>query len=83
MRCKQAHQGHQNINPDNKGASEIWMSLNTLNQIHKFNDEIPGTRYDNLLKYVTIQKWGIKKPQTRSHNPRVPKSILQKTEDYI
>ena len=38
----------------------MWMSLHTLQEIHKINDEISGTRHDNLFKHVPIQKWDIK-----------------------
>ena len=46
---------HREINPDNEGASEMWMSIHILQEIHNINDEIYGTRYDNLFIYVPIQ----------------------------
>ena len=61
----------------------MWMSLHTLQEIHKINDEIPGTKNDNLFKHVLIQKLDIKQPQPIGHHPRVPKSILQQIEDHI
>ena len=77
MRRKRAHQGHREIHPDNQGASNMWMSLHTLQEIHKINDKISGTRHDNLLKHAPIPKWDIKRPQTSGHHPRVLKYILQ------
>ena len=55
----------------------MWISLNTLQEIHKINDDISGTIHDNLFKHVTIQKWDIKEPQPIGHHTRAPKSILQ------
>ena len=71
MPLKLSHRGHQDIHPDNQGASERWISLHTLQEIQKINDNITGTRHDNLFKYVTIQKWDIKKPHPSGHHPRV------------
>ena len=59
------------------------MSLHTLQEVHKINDEIPGARYDKFFKHVTIQQWYIMRPQTSGHHPRVPKSRLQYTEDHV
>ena len=56
MRRKRAHRGHQDIHLDNQGASDMWMSLHILQEIHNINGEIYGTRYDKLFKHVTIQK---------------------------
>ena len=61
----------------------MWMSLHTLQEIHKINDDITGTRQDNLFKFVTVKKRDIKQPQPSSHNSRVPESRLQQTEDHI
>ena len=55
----------------------MWMSLHTLQEIHKINDDISDTRHDNLYKHVSIKKRDIKRPQPSGHNPRVPKSRLQ------
>ena len=55
----------------------MWMSIHTLQEIHKTNDEILGTRYDNLFKHDPIQKWDIKQPHPSGHHPRVLKCILQ------
>ena len=33
----------------------MWMSLHSLQEIHKINDDIPDKRHDNLLRHVTIQ----------------------------
>ena len=54
------------------------MSLHTLQQNNKINNEIPSTRHDNLLKHVHTKNWNIKKPQTRVHHPRVPESRFKK-----
>ena len=54
-----------------------------LTRIHRINENIPGTRHDNLFKHVPIQKWDIKKPHPRGNNPRVPKNRLQQTEYHI
>ena len=67
----------------NQGVSEMWMSLHTLQEIHKINDKIPLTRHNNLFKHVTIKKWNIKQPHTSVHHPRLLKSRLQQTEDHI
>ena len=63
--------GHLDIHLDNQGASKMWMSLHTLQEIHKINDDISGKRHDNLFKHVLIQKWDIKKPHPSGHHPRV------------
>ena len=80
---KWEYQRHWDIHPGNQGASEMCMSLHTLQWINKTNENIPGTRHDNFFKYVPIQKWDIKKPQPSDHHPRVPKYRLQQTEDHI
>ena len=77
MHRKLAHQGHREIRPDNQGSSEVWMSLHTLQEIQKINDEISSTRHDKLFKHIPIQKWDTKQPQPSGHHPRVPKSRLQ------
>ena len=61
----------------------MWMSLHTLQETQKINDEISSTRHDNLFKHVPIKKWDIKQPRPIGHHPRVPESILQKTWDNI
>ena len=33
----------------------MWMSLHTLQEIQILNDEVLGTRHDNLFKHVPIQ----------------------------
>ena len=53
------------------------MSLHTEQEIQKINDNIPGTRYDNVFKHFPIQEWYIKRPQTTGNHPRVPESRLQ------
>ena len=37
----------------------MCISLHTLQEIEKINDEIYGTSHDNLFKRVPIQKWDI------------------------
>ena len=55
----------------------MWMSLHTLQEIQKTNDEIIGTKHGNFLKHVLIQKRDIKKPHPSGHHPRVPKYRLK------
>ena len=74
MHCNWAHQGHKEIHTDNQGSSEIWMSIHFLKEIHKINDEIPGTRHDNMFKHIPIQKWDIERPHPNGHHPRLLKS---------
>ena len=45
----------------------MQMSLHALQEIHKFNDKISGTRNDNLFKLFPIQKWDINQPQPSDH----------------
>ena len=77
MRRKLSYWGHQDIHPENQGASKMWMSLHNLQEIQKINDEISVTRHENLIKHVPIQKRDIKHNQPNSHHPRVPKYRLQ------
>ena len=77
MRRKLAHQGHQDTHIDNQGGSDIWTELHTLQEIYKMNDNILGTRHDNLFNPGTLQKRDTKKPQPRGHHPRLTKSGLQ------
>ena len=77
MRRKREYCGHREILPENQEASEIWMSLHTLQEIHKIDDKISGTRHDNFFKHVPIQKWDVKRPQHSCHGPRVPKYRLK------
>ena len=79
MHHKLTHQGHQEIHPDNEKASEIWMLLHTLQEIHKVNDEISVTRHDNLLKYVPIPKWYTKRRRGRLPGLR-SSSKIEETE---
>ena len=83
MYRKLAHLGHQNIYLENKGASEMWMSLHTLQENHKINNEIPSTRHYYLIKHVPLQKYYIKLPQPIGHHPRVSESRLQPAEYQI
>ena len=53
MLCKLAHCGNREIHIDNQGASYMWMSLHTLQEVHKMNGDIPGTRHYNLFKHFT------------------------------
>ena len=56
----------------------MWMSLYILQEIQKINDDISGTRHDNLFRHVPIQKWDIKKPHPSRHHPRSPNTDYNK-----
>ena len=52
MRRKLAHQVHQEIYLDNQVSSDMRMSLNTLQEIYKINDEILGKIHDNFFNIL-------------------------------
>ena len=48
MLRKKTHWGHRTDHPNNQVAREIWISLNTIQEIQKMHENIIGTRHGNL-----------------------------------
>ena len=68
---------------NNQGDCEMWMPLHAIQDIHKTYDKIMGTRYGNLPKHVTIQKWDIKQLHPSDNHLGVSKPTLQQDKNHV
>ena len=52
--------GTSTVQPKNQGAREMWVSLHSIQEIHKTHGKIIGTIYGKISEHVPIKIWDIK-----------------------